>query len=704
MLANSLIDGKGVEVFEYASLRNLTSRCVNVTCAVFFNGVDSNFDAQETMQTLSDTLIGTSIANVNVTVAFAYVGIWRNMRVLKESFGVGPISIRHTVSCTLDSQLFEPYSPPPLPPTSPPEVVCDGGVSCCDAVMPCIEDTRCLDPTACNFLEPQSCVFCTQCDDSTASNYDSRARFSTACVYSDLLCDDSNSISFGSFEQCLYEVCTNGTLSYTSNASEAQPCVVTISGCTDIRANNYQSFATVDDGSCHFVGCMDSMSTFYNSLSTVNEQCQCEGPFRCPDKEGLTIGGDNPYMVPSDQLGRRRLQSTNETLRVSILILTCGRYPLLKLALQEINLQTYTDVEVVVVDDSAVLIDTIELSSIVRTDYVFQHVRLESRYTIGEKRNIGVSAATGSIIAHWDDDDWYSPERIRLQARAMIIAHAQLSTLSYTYLLDVDNHNVYVPRRLSIFMGSLMYYKFVAGIYNFPNISLGEDVYFSMIATRACYRHVSVSGIDSVYVRRQLLNTWIWSFNQTGNNLQHIMRPHFITDQFIYDRAILTVPCSVLNQYTLFQTIQGSYWPFMPSTCCVSPTDEGCWASGVAMAQSSDFLQGQLVSQTNVGYSYVYSPSDSLFNVNTDRTCAIQIGLSSTTIDALSQVDPNGAGCMIPGAVTYNPQAEFYDPCYCLYSQLGCMDPFATNYRSYATIQPQGLANIRSLGVPFHWL
>ena len=40
--------------------------------------------------------------------------------------------------------------------------------------------------------------------------------------------------------------------------------------------------------------------------------------------------------------------------------------------------------------------------------------------TLGELRNAAVSAAEGSILIQWDDDDWYSSERIEMQYRAMV--------------------------------------------------------------------------------------------------------------------------------------------------------------------------------------------------------------------------------------------------------------------------------------------
>ena len=54
-------------------------------------------------------------------------------------------------------------------------------------------------------------------------------------------------------------------------------------GCTDSSALNYQSFAVVDDGSCHLGGCTDSTSSLYNPLARYDDG-SCPPEFRgCTD-------------------------------------------------------------------------------------------------------------------------------------------------------------------------------------------------------------------------------------------------------------------------------------------------------------------------------------------------------------------------------------------------------------------------------------
>ena len=50
------------------------------------------------------------------------------------------------------------------------------------------------------------------------------------------------------------------------------PCAPPVSGCTNPIATNYDSTATIDDGSCIFVsGCMDTLATNYNPLALFSD-------------------------------------------------------------------------------------------------------------------------------------------------------------------------------------------------------------------------------------------------------------------------------------------------------------------------------------------------------------------------------------------------------------------------------------------------
>ena len=76
--------------------------------------------------------------------------------------------------------------------------------------------------------------------------------------------------------------------------------------------------------------------------------------------------------------------------------------------------QDYANRELIVIDDGT---DPIE--DVLLPDPGLWWVRLESRQTIGAKRNAGADAAAGQLLANWDDDDWYAPWRLSYQVERL---------------------------------------------------------------------------------------------------------------------------------------------------------------------------------------------------------------------------------------------------------------------------------------------
>lgn len=87
-----------------------------------------------------------------------------------------------------------------------------------------------------------------------------------------------------------------------------------------------------------------------------------------------------------------------------------GRVPFALAAVRAFQLQTYSPLELVIVNDS----DSPLLPLIADADSRIREVMTTPR-TLGELRNVGLDAAQGNFICQWDDDDWYHPERIAKQ-------------------------------------------------------------------------------------------------------------------------------------------------------------------------------------------------------------------------------------------------------------------------------------------------
>jgi glycosyltransferase involved in cell wall biosynthesis len=99
----------------------------------------------------------------------------------------------------------------------------------------------------------------------------------------------------------------------------------------------------------------------------------------------------------------------------SIIIPTYNRKKFEKLIEQNIIYQTYPYIlEVLIADDG----DESEKLNIT-IPYPIQYIQCK-RMTIGEKRNLLVSKARGTVIAHFDTDDIYFPQYINYAIETMI--------------------------------------------------------------------------------------------------------------------------------------------------------------------------------------------------------------------------------------------------------------------------------------------
>lgn len=101
---------------------------------------------------------------------------------------------------------------------------------------------------------------------------------------------------------------------------------------------------------------------------------------------------------------------------VSVVLTTRDRPHLLPVALRCFQHQTYTNRELVVVDDG--LDHPANVSSL--PPEVVRVVRVPPGTPLGVKLNYGVDAARGRLCMKMDDDDWYAPEYLATSVNAFL--------------------------------------------------------------------------------------------------------------------------------------------------------------------------------------------------------------------------------------------------------------------------------------------
>lgn len=140
----------------------------------------------------------------------------------------------------------------------------------------------------------------------------------------------------------------------------------------------------------------------------------------------------------------------NALSKVSAIITTHNRLPLLKKAVISVQNQTYPNIELIVVDDGSTDGTKKYCNSIKNAKYIYIP---KTKHKNGSyARNLGLSAATGQYIAFLDDDDAWLPDKISQQVQA--IRKSPNLGLVYTATITEYNHGAYsrkehVPTDLS---------------------------------------------------------------------------------------------------------------------------------------------------------------------------------------------------------------------------------------------------------------
>jgi glycosyltransferase involved in cell wall biosynthesis len=105
---------------------------------------------------------------------------------------------------------------------------------------------------------------------------------------------------------------------------------------------------------------------------------------------------------------------------VSAVVPTYEREDKLKRALESISDQTYTDIELIVVDDNPSEDHRDMVKSLVqeiseKSDFSVKRIVNEENQGVSSARNLGIETAEGRYIAFLDDDDEWKPEKIEKQ-------------------------------------------------------------------------------------------------------------------------------------------------------------------------------------------------------------------------------------------------------------------------------------------------
>jgi glycosyltransferase involved in cell wall biosynthesis len=191
---------------------------------------------------------------------------------------------------------------------------------------------------------------------------------------------------------------------------------------------------------------------------------------------------------------------------------TYNRRPFVLLALQGFMRQDYENRELVVVDDGS---DSV--ADLCNGMPGIHYIRLGGRTSIGNKRNIACRAATGEVIVHWDDDDYYAENRLSYQCSAILSGEADMTGLVSSFVLQLPVGAFWGIRpelhrdmfKGDVHGGTIAYRRdlLTQGI-EYPAVNLAEDASFIDSALRRGKRLARLPNRGEFIYVRHGQNAW----------------------------------------------------------------------------------------------------------------------------------------------------------------------------------------------------
>ncbi len=168
----------------------------------------------------------------------------------------------------------------------------------------------------------------------------------------------------------------------------------------------------------------------------------------------------------------------SSTLLVSCIMPTFDRRCLVPQAVRYFLRQDYPAKELIIIDDGPE-----PVSDLLTADDRIVYRRLETRMVLGAKRNLACDLARGPVIAHWDDDDWASADRLSVQVGALTAGDADVCGVASLLYYDPAGSCAWRftwPGGLRPWAAgpSLCFAKELWARSPFPEVAIGEDTRF----------------------------------------------------------------------------------------------------------------------------------------------------------------------------------------------------------------------------------
>lgn len=205
--------------------------------------------------------------------------------------------------------------------------------------------------------------------------------------------------------------------------------------------------------------------------------------------------------------------------RISCIMPTHNRRPFVERSLVYFARQDYPNRELIIIDDGD---DAV--GDRIPADPRIRYRRVAPGIKLGAKRNLACAMASGLILAEWDDDDWYGPQRLRQQVAPLLQGQADISGLT-TRFLDLERWQGWtcspeLHRQMflrDVHGGTLVCWRWVwERLGPYPAVDLAEDAIFLDKVCRQGALLCKLPNNNSFVYIRHGANSWRFA---TGTHL-----------------------------------------------------------------------------------------------------------------------------------------------------------------------------------------
>ena len=197
-----------------------------------------------------------------------------------------------------------------------------------------------------------------------------------------------------------------------------------------------------------------------------------------------TLGARTPYGRPSEGIeGLSAVRELPTPVSVSVICPTYNRHDRHEGLYTAFQTQDHPDKDLWILDDSPTP-SPFFVHKLHNKDPRVNYIHRPERLTIGDKRNRLIAASAGSVVAHFDDDDWYAPTYLSSMVGALVQTNADFVKCSiWKERREKDNHRRTMDARQNRHANlwgygfSYMYRRFACTRASFP-LNNNEDYAF----------------------------------------------------------------------------------------------------------------------------------------------------------------------------------------------------------------------------------